>query len=147
MAEEFYHKDIFGSVVDVDLQAEEEDFSIGSKAKSEFNIWSLTDSIAERKKKDAWVLYQKALASGMVAEEVFWKFVWVIKSLLIAERTKSYTETDMKEYPYKKARVNLKNFKTGELEKILENLTIGLHEARRGNGEIESLVEKMLLSL
>ena len=147
MNEEFYHKDIFGVVVDLDLQGEEAEFSIGPKARSEFNIWALTDAIAERKKKDAWVLYQKALASGMVAEEIFWKLVWVVKTLLIAERTKDYTETDMKEWPYKKAKTNLKNFKTGEIEKLSENLVVGLHNARRGKGEIDSLVEKTLLSL
>src|ERR1035437_8334500 len=146
MSEEFYHKDIFGSVVDLDLQAEEES-DIGPKARSEFNIWALTDAIAERKKKDAWVLYQKALASGMAAEEIFWKLVWVIKSLLIAQKTKNYTETDMKEYPYKKAKSNLKNFKEGELEKLSENLVTGLHNARRGEGDIDGLIEKTLLSL
>ncbi len=147
MDEEFYHKDIFGSVVDLDLQRDEEEFSIGPKARNEFNIWALTDAIAERKKKDAWVLYQKALASGMVAEEIFWKLVWVVKSLLIAQRTKNYTETDMKEYPYKKAKANLKNFKEGELEELSEKLVLGLHNARRGEGDIGGLVEKMLLSL
>jgi len=147
MEEEFYHKDIFGSVIDLDLQAEEEEFSIGPKARNEFNIWALTDAIAERKKKDAWVLYQKALASGMVAEEIFWKLVWVVKSLLVAEKTKNYTETDMKEYPYKKAKANLKNFKAGELEQLSEKLVIGLHNARHGEGDIGGLIEKVLLSL
>ncbi|MFZ2048884.1 MAG: hypothetical protein WAV25_01130 [Minisyncoccia bacterium] len=146
MNEEFYHKDIFGLVVDLDLQAEEE-FDIGPKARNEFNIWALTDAIAERKKKDAWVLYEKALASGMAAEEIFWKIVWVVKSLLIAQRTKDYTETDMKEFSYKKAKMNLKNYKPGELEKMSENLVLGLHNARRGKGEIDTLIEKTLLSL
>ncbi len=137
--------DIFGGQTEVNI--EQEEFDIGTKSKSDFNIFSLTDAIGSRNKKDAWVLYQKALASGMVAEEIFWKVMWAIKTMLLAKRTKTAEEAEMKTFPYNKAKSNLKNFKEGELEKISENLVIGYHNARRGKGEIEGLIEKVLLSL
>ncbi len=112
-----------------------------------FNIFALTDAIGARKKRDAWVLYQKALTSGLVPEEVFYKLVWQTKTMLVAENTKSVAETEMKPFPYNKAKSFLKNFKPGELQKMSEALVLGYHRARRGEGEIETLVEKLLLSL
>lgn len=124
----------------------EEDL-IGPKARAEFNVFALTDAIGARKKRDAWVLYQKALASGLAPEEVFYKLVWQAKTMLIAQNTKSVAETDMKPFPYNKAKGFLRNFKAGEIEKLSEALVTGYHRARRGEGEIETLVEKTLLKL
>ena len=151
--DEFYHKDIFGTVVDVslsdaeglDINADSQDPALRSR--SEFNIFALTDALGARKKKEAWILYQKALAAGMSAEEVFFKLFWQVKSMLIALKTRSVEETDMKAFPYAKAKGFLKNFKPGELENLSEGLVLGYYQARRGKGEIETLVEKILLSL
>lgn len=114
---------------------------------SAFNIFSFTDAIGARNKREAWMLYQKALASGMVAEELFYKFVWQVKIMLLASRTNSALEADMKDYPYRKAKGFLKNFKSMELERLSEKLVLGYHSVRRGEGEIETFVEKTILSL
>jgi DNA polymerase III delta subunit len=146
--QEFYHQDLFGIVVDFAPEIEEEKIDlVGPKGKSDFNIFSLTDAIANRNKKEAWVLYEKALASGMSAEEIFWKVVWQVKTLLLASRTKTAEEAGMKAYPYSKAKSSLKNFKTGEVEKMSEDLVVGYHNIRRGEGEMETLIEKILLKL
>jgi hypothetical protein len=142
---EMYSSNLFGEAV-VQPKDEGEDL-IGPKARAEFNIFALTDAIGARKKRDAWVLYQKALASGMAPEEVFYKLVWQAKTMLIAQNTKSVMETDMKPFPYNKAKGFLRNFKPGEIEKFSESLVVGYHKARRGEGEIETLVEKALLKL
>lgn len=150
MAEEFYHKNIFGDVVDVapsEEELDEEARPLFDKKGREFNIFALTDAIAARKKKDAWVLYQKALGAGLVAEEIFWKVTWAIKNLLIAKNTKTALETDMKSFPYSKAKGALKNWKDGELERLSLSLVTGYHNARRGEGEIDTLIEKTLLRL
>lgn len=148
MSAEFYHKDLFGSVVDLDLSEEEgrEDL-VGPKGRPDFNIFKFTDAVAGRKKKDAWVLYRQALASGLAPEEVFYKVVWAVKTLLIAKRTKTAKEADMKDFPYSKAKGNLENWQEGELEALSERLVTGYHEARRGEGDIETLVEKVVLGL
>jgi hypothetical protein len=143
---EMYSANLFGEKVEVKKADDEEDL-IGPKARAEFNIFALTDAIGARKKRDAWVLYQKALASGMAPEEVFYKLTWQAKTMLIAQNTKNVGETDMKPFPYSKAKGFLRNFKPGEIEKFSEKLVLGYHQARRGNGEIETLVEKTLLSL
>lgn len=141
---EMYATNLFGEVVEVPKEGED---LIGPKAQGEFNIFALTDAIGARKKRDAWVLYQKAVASGMAPEEIFWKLVWQSKTMLIAQNTKSVSETEMKPFPYNKAKGFLKNFKPGEIEKMSEDLVLGYHKARRGEGEVETLVEKTLLRL
>ena len=148
MTEEFYHKDIFGTIVDIDLGAVEEDEALPLDKKGrEFNVFAITDALGARDKKLAWVLYQKALAAGLSAEEVFFKLFWQVKSMLLASRTNSVSETDMKPFPYSKAKSFLKNFKPKELEKFSEDLVTGYYEARRGEGDVETLVEKTLLKL
>ncbi len=147
MTDEFYHKDIFGTVVDINLGTMEEERLPLDKKGKEFNIFVLTDALGARDKKRAWILYQQALGAGLSAEEIFFKLVWQIKVMLLASRTKSVTETDMKDFPYNKAKSFLKNFSTSELQNLSENLVIGYHQARRGDGEIETLVEKILLNL
>ncbi len=148
MTEEFYHKDIFGTVVDASPSALEdiEKMPLDKKGK-EFNIFFLTDALGARNKKEAWVLYQKALLAGVSAEEIFFKFFWQVKSMLLASKTKSVLETDMKPFTYNKAKGFLKNFKQEELEKLSEDLVTGYILARRGEGEIETLIEKLLLGL
>ncbi len=136
--------DIFGGQVEVNL--EEEEIST-AKPRGEFNIFALTDAVGARDKRQAWVFYQKALASGMVADEIFWRVTWIVKSMLLASKTKSSAETDMKEFPYRKAKGYANNFSPVELEKLSETLVIGYHNARRGIGEIETLLEKLILSL
>ncbi len=141
---EMYSTNLFGEVVEPPKEEEE---AIGPKARAEFNIFALTDAIGARKKRDAWALYHKALAAGMVPEEVFYKLQWQVKNMLLVGKTKSAAETDMKPYPYQKAKEFVRNFKPGELEKLSEEIVLGYHKARRGEGEIETLVEKTLLKL
>jgi hypothetical protein len=144
-----FQTDIFGGQVEVKPEAEETDFLTPLKKEwnAGFNIFSLTDAIGERDKRHAWTLYQKALFSGMVAEEIFWKVTWIVRSMFLAANTNDYSETDMKEFPYKKAKGYAKNFKAGELEQLSEDLVVGYHNARRGEGEIETLLEKIILKL
>ena len=148
MTDEIYHKDLFGAVVDMNLsEVEEEEKLVGASGRPDFNVFALTDAVGARDKRRAWTLYMQALSAGLVAEEVFFKVVWQVKSMLIAQKTKSVAETDMKEFPYSKAKGFLKNWKEGELEKLSEDLVTGYHQARRGEGEMETFVEKILLSL
>ncbi len=145
--EEFYGKNLFGETVNVSMKEEEEKDLIGPRARSDFNIFALTDAIGSRNKREAWMLYHKAIASGMVPEEIFYKVLWQVKTMMLANKTNTPEEADMKSYPYQKAKGFLRNFKSRELEKLFSNLIKGYHEVRRGNEETETFVEKTLLSL
>lgn len=143
-----YHQNLFGEVVDVDLAAGEEDYSDDLKAeRSDFNIFSFTDALGARDKKQAWILYHKALTSGLSAEELFYKAVWIVKTMMLAGKSRSAEEAGLNPFVYKKAQSFLKKFKKGEVEKLSEDLVIGYHEARRGKGDLETALEKIILSL
>jgi hypothetical protein len=146
MPDEFYHKNIFDEVVDADFSVEEEATLLLSKKQNDFPIFGLTDAIGARNKRESWIQYQRALASGLSAEEVFWKVVWQIKNMLTASRT-TEKESGLNPFVYKKAKAALGHFKPGELEVFSEQLVVGYHEARRGKAEIETFLERFLLSL
>lgn len=144
--EEFYGTNLFGEKVETKKGEEEKDL-IGVKPRAEFNVFALTDAVGSRNKREAWVLYQKALSLGLAPEEFFYKVVWQVKTMLLASKTQTALEADMKPYPYSKAKGFLRNFKPGELEELSLKMVRGYHEARRGNEEMETFVEKTLLRL
>ena len=122
MSEEFYHKDIFGTVVDVNLQASEDEVTPLDKKCREFNVFPFADAFGSRDKRKAWVLYQQALLAGVAADRIFFTLMWKIKSLM------TFRRSDI-------------------LKNLSERMVIGYHQARRGKGEIETFLEKTILSL
>lgn len=146
MSDEFYGKNLFGEVVNVGL-GEPDEIEIVEKAGREFNIFPLTDAIGARDKRSAWAIYQKALASGMVADEIFWRAMWGVKALLLTLKTKSAEESGLNPFVYKKSKTFLKNWNETELENLSESLVTGYHNARRGLGEMETMLEKVILSI
>lgn len=146
MSEEYYKANLFGEVVDVGLKNDDEEEEVGEKEDRRFNVFLLTDAIGARDKRQAWILYRQAIANGLVAEEIYWRVVWEIKTLLISAKT-SAEESGLNPFVYKKAKAFLKNWKIEELEKASRELVVGFHNSRRGQGEIETLIEKFLLRL
>lgn len=123
MDEEYYHKNIFGEVVDLDLQKLEEDESMTvDKKGKEFNTFPLADAFGSKDKRKAWILYQQALLAGVVADRIFFTLMWKLKSMMSFRRDES-------------------------LENLSLRMIIGYHQARRGEGEIETFLEKTILSL
>ena len=115
--------------------------------KDSFNIFAFGDAVGERNKKNAWIIYQKGVFSDLVPEQLFWSVVGQIRNMLIASKTKNASEAGLHPFVYGKAKGFLKNYKDGELEKLSEKLVIGYHKARRGEVEMETLLEKTILEL
>jgi len=146
MSEEFYGLNLFGEKVDVDLAKEEEYEEVVSK-ENDFNIFALTDAIGARDKRSAWTIYEKALASGLTADEIFWRVMWGVKALLLSVKTNSAEEAGLNPFVFKKMKSFLNNWKVDELEKLSKTLVVGYHDARRGIGEMETMIEKTILKL
>jgi DNA polymerase III delta subunit len=115
--------------------------------KENFNVFTFGDAVGERNKRNAWILYQKGIFSGLVPEQLFWIVVSQVRNMLTVTKTKNASETGLHPFVYGKARGFLKNYKEKELIVLSEKLVIGYHLARRGEGEVETLLEKTLLSL
>jgi DNA polymerase III delta subunit len=145
--DEFYEKNLFGESVNIGIEEPEDEADLGEREDNRFNIFQLTDAIGARDKRNAWMIYRKALASGMNAEEIFWRVMWGVKALLLASKAKSAEESGLNPFVYRKSKSFLKNWKDEELETLSKNLVEGLHESRRGVVEVETMLEKWVLTL
>ena len=54
--------------------------------RQKFNIFSLTDALGNRDSRKLWTLYQRALRSGSVPEELHGILFWQVKAMLLVTR-------------------------------------------------------------
>lgn len=121
-----------------------EEFKMEEKKTEKFNIFSLADALARRDKKSLWVLYQKALRAGKSPEEISGTIFWQLKTMMILQGGGSKT---LSPFVVSKNRNMLKNYKEGELDTITKNLITKYHEARRGRGDMETALERFVLTI
>jgi len=117
-----------------------------NKVRDGFNIYALTDSFAERRKKDTWVLYQKALRSGVTPDEVLNVILWQVKNLLIVKNEPNLSDLKLNPFVLRKSLGFCQKFEFEELAKISESLLDISHRVRRGEGDVEILLEEFILS-
>lgn len=103
------------------------DTTLKIEKKDELNIFEIANALARKNKKEIWVLYRQLIDSGKVPEEIHGVLFWKAKTMLLAGGTY--------------------NWKKEELLDFLDKLITVYHEARRGNGELESGVEGIVLSV
>jgi DNA polymerase III delta subunit len=115
------------------------------KVTTEFNMFSLTDALGRRDKKNLWLLYRDALKNG-AAEEVYGILWWQLKTLLIVRKNETAAESGLKPFVFSKAKDFLRNFKDDEIEKKAFDLVKIYHNSRRQSSELEISLEKWILS-
>jgi DNA polymerase III delta subunit len=123
-------------------------YLFGEKKKAEWGNtigFLIADAFGEKDRKNAWVLFQKAIRAGSSAEEIHGTLFWQVKTILLAKKTKSAEEAGLKPFPYGKAVRFAKNFSEEELEEILSRLVDMYHGIRMEGGELSLELEKLLL--
>ncbi len=95
------------------------------KKKQELNIFEIANALARRNKKEIWIIYRKLIDNGKVPEEIHGVLFWKIKSMILSGGTS--------------------NWKKDELMDFMDRLITIYHEARRGNGELETSLERLVL--
>ncbi len=95
--------------------------------KEDYSAFALADAFGKRNKKEAWVLYRKAIDKGEAPEALHGMIFWKVKSLLLVGM--SY------------------NWKEDELKKCMDDLISIYHDSRRGMHELETGLEVFLLKL
>lgn len=116
-------------------------------SKESFNTFALTDALGRRDRGALWVLYQKALASGVAGETLLPLLFWQIKSMLIVAKSKSGESTGQKPFVEGKTRGFLKNYSQNELTSLSSGLILVYHNARRGIEDFEVGLERFILKL
>ncbi len=117
-----------------------------------YNIFSFTDAIGARDKKNAWVLYQKGLRAGLPAEELFWKIVWIFRNIILVSSINSdhaglQTKFSVSPFILGKCRGFVKNYSVESLIDNYKKLNDIYYQFRRGEVEVELAVEQFILNL
>lgn len=103
-----------------------QEFKKAESKKREIDIFSITDKLAEKNKKNLWISYIDLLSRGAGAEEIHGVLFWKVKTMIL-NGTRTYTKE--------------------ELRRMLEMLVDMTHRVRQGEGEIHIMLEKWVLSL
>lgn len=103
-------------------------FEAKGREKEIFNIFSLTDALGRRDKKDMWVLYQQALREGFVPGNINGVLFWKVKSLLTAP------------YPNR-------SWRRDELKDLSRHLVSLYHDSHRGIHDFAIGLERLVLTL
>lgn len=116
--------------------------------RNEFNIFSLTDALGSRDKKELWVLYAETLERDISAEEVHGILLWQVKNMLIASEEKATAESaGLSPFVFRKSHAYAKNFTSEELVALSARLVSLYHDARRGVEELGVALERFVLDL
>lgn len=134
-------------VVDViEKHAEKtQEFARPEKKKEFFNTFALGDALGSKDKKSLWVGYLEALRAGVSAEEICGVLFWQVKNITLAMYTKSASESKLSPFVDSKARKFAKNFTKEELKEISSALVDATEKVRNGEGEMEVLLERVVL--
>ncbi len=112
-----------------------------------FNTFTIAEALAKKDKRQIWVLLQQARLLGIRDEETIGILWWQLKALRLAKRTNTPDEANMKEYPFKKAKQALRNFKDGEVEALSRSLLELYHLAHQGKRDMDMALEEWVLKV
>ena len=116
-------------------------------AKGDFNVFSLTDALGQRSSREAWVLLQQALSSGIREEEIHGVMFWFYKTVALAASAGSAEAAGLKAYPYNKARSALARFENAdEVYDTVTFLALLPYEARVSGVPLSIRLEKFILT-
>jgi hypothetical protein len=128
-------------------KVEEHSLKADTKKRQEFNVFSLTDALGRRDKKNLWVLYQKAKKAGIEDEQIHGTLFWQIKSMILASESKSAGDAGLNPFVYSKASGFSKNFSKEELRQFSSELVSLYHNSRRGIHDMDVAMERFVLKI
>ncbi len=112
-----------------------------------YSPFALQDAIGARDVKKTWLEYQKLILSGIEAEELVHKVISKVRDMSAISKGASATSLGIKEYPYTKSKKDLKNWKPENLQNFYEKIVSIYHLSRLGGENLETALEKALLTI
>lgn len=110
------------------------------------NIFGITNYLLARDKKNLWIEYQK-LKKVFAVEEIHGTLFWCFKNIALVAKSKSIEETGLKPFVYSNTKKAVAKFSQTEIDEKLWNLTKILGDSRRGEGELDVLLEGWVLGV
>lgn len=111
-----------------------------------FNTFALAEALAQRQKKQAWVLLQQALMAGIAPEEIIGVLWWQLKSMRLAAVTNTAAEAGMKDFPYRKAKQALNVWSVNDVVRVSHSLLQIYHEGHGGEIDLTLALEQWTLT-
>ncbi len=108
-------------------------------------IFSITDKLTNRNKKDLWISYVDLINQGIPAEEIHGVFFWAVKNMIIAGKVGSQKDSGLAPFSYSKALSGGRNYKSDELTAMSSQLVDMTHKVREGKGDLDIMLEKWIL--
>lgn len=115
--------------------------------KQTYNIFSVADGLLQKDKKNLWISYIDFLSKGGAPEEIHGIFFWQVKNMILASRSENMKDSGLSPYAYKNALTGGRKYRTEELQKMSSELVNMTHKVRQGEGDLEVMLEKWVLSL
>ncbi len=117
------------------------------KENERFNTFSLADALVRRDRKSLWILYLRALQSGISVEEIIGTLLWQVKSIRLAMRTTSAAEAGVKPFVYTKSKSAAKLYTMEAMDQLSGQLVRIYHDGHRGAVESDLALERLILTL
>lgn len=129
-----------------ELNAEIHEFKVEPKMvkNAPYNIFTLTDLLGRRDKKNLWLAYRKALEHSS-PEEINAVLLWQLRNMAMVQRTKGPVP-GMKPFVYQKNQTFIKKYSDDEVNKLIRTLTEAFHTRDRYD-TFDVQIEKIILSL
>jgi DNA polymerase III delta subunit len=112
-----------------------------------FNTFAMAEALAQKDKRQLWVLLQDARQAGLREEEIIGMLWWQLKSLRLAAVTNSAEEAGMKDFPYNKSKRALSTFAPGEVVILSQSLLELYHAGHSGQRDMDIALEQWVLTL
>jgi DNA polymerase III delta subunit len=106
---------------------EKEEREIKNKKEGALNVFEIANALGEKNKKHLWIIYRQLIEEGKAPEEIHGVLFWKAKTMLLAGGSNIW--------------------KSEELSKMIEDLIMVYHEARRGAHELETGLEALLIGI
>ena len=134
------YKDVFKEDAEAPKEKKERVF--------EYSPFALQDAIGERNVKKIWIEYQKLRLQGIAPEDIIHKIVSKVRDMSAISQGASVEDLEIKkDYPYNKSKRDLKNWKKEELKVFYEKLIDIYHSSRILSIDLDTGIEKIILSL
>ena len=121
------------------------------KKQNEFNIFALGDALARKDKKNLWLLYIQALRAGLSPEQIHGTLYTQIKNIALIKRVEQEggdpKSLGLHPFVVSKTKGFVRNFDEQEIEHFSRRLLHIYHHARAGGDELDSALEKFVLTL
>jgi hypothetical protein len=113
-----------------------------------YSPFALQDAVGEKSAKKAWIEYTKLRIDGIEAEELIFKIASKARDMLAI--IKGATKEDLgiaKDFPFNKSKRDTKNWQEKSLVDFYTKLIKSYHGSRMGKEELDTALEKLLLSI